>query len=64
LFNLKQSCSKFYKEQNLFNDLEPKMSRTCPNKVHNSDFNAVLALRKYSKSCVTYNFDVPMFSSP
>jgi hypothetical protein len=49
LCTLKQSCSKFYKEQKLFNDLEPEMCTTCSKMAHKLDFSAILVLRKYSK---------------
>jgi hypothetical protein len=36
LCTLKKSCSKFYKEQKLFNDLKLEMSKTCPYMAHKS----------------------------
>ena len=44
LCTLKQSCSKFYEEQKLFNDLELQLRTTCSIVTHKSDVGGVLDL--------------------
>ena len=44
LCTLKQSCSKFYEEQKLFNDLELEMCTTCSKVAHKFDLGVVLDL--------------------
>jgi hypothetical protein len=43
---LKQSCSKFYKEQKLFYGHIKKMTKTCPKRAHKEELGAVLTLSK------------------
>ena len=44
LYTLKQSCSKIYEEQKLFNDLELEICTTCSKVAQKSDLGAVLDL--------------------
>ena len=52
--NLKQSCSKLYKEQKLFYDQLMKMCEIVSNMAHKSDMGADSTLRKFSKSCFEF----------
>ena len=61
LCTLKKSCSKFHKEQKLFNDLELEMSRTFPKLVPKAVFNAVLALGNMLSLECSFSFHVPQF---
>ena len=64
LSNLKQSCSKFYKEQTLFRSQVMKMYTTCSKMAHKSELKADPTLRKISKSCNEIQFScTPVYSS-
>jgi hypothetical protein len=47
LYTLKQSCSKLYEEQKLFNDHLMKMTRIPSNRAHKSGLGADSALSKF-----------------
>jgi hypothetical protein len=47
LCTLKKSCSKFYKEQKLFNDLELEMCTTCSKVAHMVKLGADWRLRNF-----------------
>ena len=49
LSNLKQSCSKFYKEQTLFRSQGMKMCTTCSKRTHKSVLKADATLENFSK---------------
>jgi len=61
LCTLKQSYSKFHKEQKLFNDLELEMSRTCPKLFPKAVFKTVLALGNMLSLKCSFSFHVPQF---
>ena len=63
LSNLKQSCSKLYKEQKLFYDQLMKICRTVSNMAHKSDLGLNSTLRIFLSLDVDFQFLVPLFGA-
>ena len=63
LSNLKQSCSKFYKEQKLFYDQLMKMCTTCSKRSHKSELGLDSTLRNFLSLDVDFQFLVPLFGA-
>ena len=49
---IQQSCSKYYKEQKLFDGRLMKMITTSSKLTHKADLGLFSTLRKFSKSCI------------
>ena len=56
LSNLKQSCSKFYKEQTLFRSKVMKMCTTCSKMAHKSDLRLDSILRIFLSMKLSFQF--------
>ena len=56
LSNLKQSYSKFYKEQTLFRSQVMKMCTTCSKMAHQSGLKAVSTIENFSKCYTGFQF--------
>jgi len=56
LSNLKQSCSKFDKEQILFRSQVMKMCTTCSKMAHKSGLKAVSTIENFSKCYTGFQF--------
>jgi hypothetical protein len=63
LCTLNKSCSKFYKEQTLFNDLELDQCLTWSKSAHKVKIGAVLGLRIFLSLRLHSSFGVPLFDA-